>query len=180
MFAVGCTERFNRARQSDMTDQFSRPTTQRPARAVNVAHGSAHQFFSRFLGGRPLHATSPLPHAHWFDAGFPRPAVDIVEDERAFRIEAELPGVMEGDVELLVSGDTLILKGEKKEEAEETRGTTHLYERDYGIFQRQFFLPEGIDRGKISAKFDKGVLLITLPKSNSAAPPRTKIEIKFD
>jgi HSP20 family protein len=102
--------------------------------------------------------------------------VDITEDEAAFKLSAELPGLAEKDVQVSLSGDTLTIKGEKRQEREEKEKNYYLSERSYGEFQRAFILPEGVDREKIGAAFTNGVLTVTLPKTQQM-PPK-KIEVK--
>jgi HSP20 family protein len=106
----------------------------------------------------------------------PSPAVDITEEEGAFNVSAEVPGMSEKDINVSLSGDTLTIKGEKRQEREEKGDNRYLSERSYGAFQRSFSLPEDVDREKIAASFAKGVLTVTLPKSAKAAPK--KIEVK--
>jgi len=108
------------------------------------------------------------------------PAVDISEDEKAYTIAAELPGLDEKDIEVTATGDMLVLKGEKKQEKEEKRKDYYLSERSYGAFQRSFTLPDGVDQSKIAASFAKGVLTVTLPKTAEAREQRRKIEVKAD
>jgi len=106
----------------------------------------------------------------------PSPAVDITEEEGAFKLSAEVPGMSEKDIDVSLSGDTLTIKGEKRQEREEKGDNRYLSERSYGAFQRSFSLPEDVDREDIAASFDKGVLTVTLPRSAKAAPK--KIEVK--
>ncbi len=106
----------------------------------------------------------------------PTPAVDITEDDAAYKVTAELPGMEEKNVEVTLSDDVLTIKGEKTAETEKKDKNYYLSERSYGAFQRSFVVPEGVDSGKIAADFAKGVLTVTLPK---AAPPMKKaIEVK--
>jgi len=105
------------------------------------------------------------------------PAVDVTEDDKAYRLAAELPGMTEKDVDVSITGDMLVLKGEKRQEREEKEKNRYLTERTYGAFQRSFVLLEGIDRNKISAEFSKGVLTLTLPKTPDAQTQQKKIEI---
>jgi len=108
----------------------------------------------------------------------PNPAIDIAEDDKSFRLTAELPGMDEKDIEVGLNGDMLVLNGEKKQESEHKEKNYTLSERSYGSFQRSFWLPEGVDRDKIDASFTKGVLTVTLPKSAAAAVQSKKIEVK--
>src|ERR1700739_4997212 len=106
---------------------------------------------------------------------FSTPAIDMSEDEKAYKISAELPGIDAKDIDVSISGDMLVLKGEKRQEKEEKDKNYHFSERAYGSFQRAFELPASIDRGKIAADFSKGVLTITLPKTVEAQQPPKKI-----
>lgn len=106
------------------------------------------------------------------------PAVDVTEADGAYKVTAELPGLAEKDIEVSVSGDMLVLRGEKRQEREEKEANYYLSERSYGSFQRSFTLPDGVDRDKISAEFSKGVLTLTLPKTAEAKKQDKKIEVK--
>jgi HSP20 family protein len=109
---------------------------------------------------------------------FSAPAIDMSEDEKAYKISAELPGLDAKDVDVSVSGNTLVLKGEKRQEREEKEKNYYFSERAYGSFQRAFELPASVDRQKISADVSKGVLTITLPKTPDAQRQQKKIEVK--
>ena len=104
------------------------------------------------------------------------PAVDITENDTAFKLSAELPGLSEKDVDISVSGDTLTITGEKRQEKEDKQRNYYLTERSYGQFRRSSLLPEVVDRTKIDATFANGVLTITLPKTAKAEG--RKIEVK--
>jgi HSP20 family protein len=112
------------------------------------------------------------------EIGAVMPAVDMVEDEKSYRVTAELPGISQKDVEVTMEGGLLTIKGEKKEEREEKEKGFYLSERRYGSFQRSLRLPDGLDEGKIEAKFDNGVLTVVLPKSPEAISKPKKIEVK--
>lgn len=109
---------------------------------------------------------------------FAAPAVDVTENETAYKVTAELPGISEKDIEISLTGDVLVLKGEKRQEREEKEKNRYLSERAYGAFQRSLPLPDGVDRDAITAEFSKGVLTVTLPKSKEAQKQQKKIEIK--
>lgn len=106
------------------------------------------------------------------------PAVDMSEDDKSYKITAELPGLDEKNIDVSVSGDVLVIKGEKQQEKEEKDKNYYMSERSYGSFQRSFRLPEGVDQEKIAAGFAKGVLTITLPKTAEAQKQQKKIEVK--
>ena len=109
---------------------------------------------------------------------FSVPAIDMSEDDKAYRISAELPGLDAKDVEVSVSGDRLVLKGEKRQQQEEKNKNYYLSERTYGSFERSFELPVSVDRDKIAADFSRGVLTITIPKTAEVQKQQKKIEIK--
>ena len=139
------------------------------------------RLFDRFgFGVKPFRSWFDMQPDFQFRTTFemPSPAIDIVEEPTCYKLTAELPGMAEKDVELVVSGDTMTLKGEKKQETERKEKNYTLSERSYGSFQRTFTLPDGIDRDKISADFGKGVLTITLPKTPAAVAEPKKIEVK--
>ena len=106
------------------------------------------------------------------------PAIDVVDDGNAYRVTAELPGLSDKDIDVTKDGDLLTIKGEKKEEREQKEKGYFMSERHYGSFERTLRLPAGVDDAKIEAKFDKGVLTVTLPKTAEAMTKPKKINIK--
>jgi HSP20 family protein len=106
------------------------------------------------------------------------PAVDFVDDEKAYVVTAELPGMSENDVDVKYTDGVLTIRGEKKEEKEEKKKDYYLSERRYGSFQRAFQVPNGIAAEKIDATFKDGVLTVTMPKSPEAVKNEKKIAIK--
>jgi HSP20 family protein len=80
---------------------------------------------------------------------FSAPAIDMSEDNKSYRLCAELPGLDAKDVDISVSGDMLVLRGEKRQESEQKDKDYHFSERSYGSFQRAFELPASVDRDKI-------------------------------
>ncbi len=101
--------------------------------------------------------------------------LDISETDEAFEVEAALPGVKPEDVEIQVHGDTVTIKGNAKEEAEEKGKDWLRRERRYGVFARSFTLPTDIDAEKASANFENGLLKLRLPKSEAARPKTIKV-----
>jgi HSP20 family protein len=104
--------------------------------------------------------------------------VDVAEDDKAYTITAELPGIDEKDIDVSISGDVLMLKGEKRAEKEQKNQNRYVCERSYGSFQRSFALPADVDTGKIDAKFTKGLLVLSLPKNPKAEAALKKIRVK--
>ena len=107
------------------------------------------------------------------------PKVDIVEEDKSYKLSAELPGLDLDDITLDLSDGVLTLSGEKKTEKEENKeGNYHMMERSYGYFKRSFSLPPSVEEDKIKADFKKGVLRIVMPKSEKAQQHQRKIAIK--
>lgn len=105
------------------------------------------------------------------------PTADVLENENEIRVMVELPGMQAGDIELDLENNVLTISGEKHEEREQgEKGTWHLSERRYGRFSRSFVLPRDVDQENIHARFQDGVLRVTVPKSEKAR--RRRIEIQ--
>jgi HSP20 family protein len=105
------------------------------------------------------------------------PRFDLIESKDSLVIKADLPGMNEKDISVSLSGDNLIIKGERKNEREEKDKHYHRIERSFGSFQRIIPLPVSIESGKIDAKYNKGVLEISLPKKPEAKPKEIPIEV---
>ena len=106
------------------------------------------------------------------------PSVDITETKENFVVKAELPGLDGKDVNVSITGNLLTIKGEKKKETEDKDENRHYVERFFGSFQRSFQLPANVKSDKIDASFDKGVLKVTLPKTEEAKKKEIKINVK--
>ncbi len=104
------------------------------------------------------------------------PAVDISETEKEISVRVEVPGVDPNDLDLRVSGDVLVIAGEKKEESEENKKGYHHVERRFGSFHRTLRLPTEVDPEKVEAEFRNGVLTVRLGKT--AKSVAKKIAIK--
>lgn len=114
------------------------------------------------------------------DLYFLEPDIEVQDTEKNVLVSAELPGLNPEDIDIQVSDEGyLTIRGEKKHQTEEKAEGFYFSERSYGMFQRVVNLPTNeINREKITAEFDKGVLNITLPKLDSAKKKLRKIAIK--
>ena len=106
------------------------------------------------------------------------PSVDITEDEKEYVISADLPRVSKDDVKVVVENGSLILRGERQQEAEHKGTKVHRIERSYGSFYRTFTLPDDADGNGVTANFKDGVLRVSLPKSEEKKPKN--IEVRVD
>ena len=104
------------------------------------------------------------------------PAVNVIEFDDKFELEAALPGYSRKDVEIVVDNDILKLTSTKEEQTQ--NDNYRLREFGYNRFERKFQLPETVDTERISARFVNGVLTITLPKREEVIPQPPK-EIKI-
>jgi len=108
------------------------------------------------------------------------PKVDVKEGDKEIRVLAELPGMNEKDINVTLNKDSLTLRGEKKEEKEGNEKGYHRLERSYGSFCRTIPLPVEIESDKVSASYKKGILTITIPKSEKAIEEKKKIKIAVE
>lgn len=104
------------------------------------------------------------------------PPVNVREDGDKLVLEAELPGIKENDIEIEFENNILTIRGEKSHEREEGDGERyHVWERQYGSFQRSFTLPRTVRGEDVSASFDDGILTVVLPKTPEAKGRRIQI-----
>lgn len=106
------------------------------------------------------------------------PAVDVEETPEEFIIKAEMPGFDENNVKITVDKHVLHITGTAEEKEEEKDGRKYLIrERRHESFERSFSLPDGLDESAISAKFENGILSVTLPKTPEEKPRQIEVKI---
>ncbi|MGH7476286.1 MAG: Hsp20/alpha crystallin family protein [Longimicrobiales bacterium] len=103
------------------------------------------------------------------------PPVNVREDDDNLYVEVEVPGVTPDDIEISLENGMLRISGEKKQTRTDESGDYHIFERRYGRFERSFSLARRFDPDRITARYDDGVLRITLPKTEEARPRRIRI-----
>ena len=117
---------------------------------------------------RPLHGDA-----------LPTPAqikLDVNESDKAYTVVAEVPGVKKEDIHVSLDGNTVTLRAEVKQEDQQGTDKKALRtERYYGAVARSFQLPQDVDAGQAKAKYDNGVLTLTLPKKGSSSVQRLAI-----
>ncbi|MBS2027651.1 MAG: Hsp20/alpha crystallin family protein [Deltaproteobacteria bacterium] len=126
----------------------------------NLSHRMERAFapFQSFGSFEPLRA---VEEESW-------PNVDVYEDKEEVVFRAELPGIEQKDVEVVLEDSTLTIRGERKLFNEEKRENYRRIETGYGAFSRSFALPSTIDRDKLRAEMKKGVLEVHVPKREGA------------
>lgn len=101
------------------------------------------------------------------------PKVDVLENEQAFEIHFAVPGLNKEDFNIELKDNYLTVSGERKFSNEKKDKNYHSIETSYGSFSRAFSLPENVDATKINAKYDKGILELTIPKDEKKALKQT-------
>jgi HSP20 family protein len=139
---------------------------------ADTLHREMDRLFEDFWHGRPSLWLESAAH------GAVMARLDESEDEKAFHVAVELPGMDEKDVEITLSDGQLIIRGEKKREEEEKGKDFYRKERSFGAFCRRLPLPGAVDEEKVAASFRNGVLTVDLPKSEEALKKVKHIEVK--
>lgn len=101
----------------------------------------------------------------FFDNGIGTPPANIVETNKEFKLDLSVPGMKRDDFKVDVENGVLTITSEKEEEKNETEKNYRRREFSYSSFMRAFSLPENTDENKINAKYDNGMLQITIPKN---------------
>jgi HSP20 family protein len=143
-----------------------------PFRGFYDAHSEVDRLFNEMLGGlgRRGRGEGQRPSV-W------APAMDVLTKDGDLVIRAELPGVKQDDVDITLQNGVLTISGEHKADREAERGGYHVRERHYGSFRRSMTLPEGTDESKIHARFEDGVLEVSVEGAAvEQAPKRIEIE----
>jgi HSP20 family protein len=121
-------------------------------------------FFESFLD-----SFNTMSNVNW------SPSVDLEETKNDYIIHAELPGMNKKDIDISVENDVLTISGEKKERVQTKDSNCLISEIMSGHFSRSFRLPAQIDSEKIEAKWDNGILVVKIPKSEVAKPKKIQI-----
>jgi HSP20 family protein len=115
----------------------------------------------------------------WNGEQLPRlttPSLDLSETDNTLQVRMDMPGIKPSDIDIEVTGNTLRVSGERKEEKEEKGNTYHRVERHYGTFARMVTLPCEVNENKIEAECHDGVLTLTLPKTEQSKSKKIKVK----
>ena len=103
------------------------------------------------------------------------PSLDLSDRGDSLVAELEVPGIDPKEIDISVTGDVLMVSGEKKREREEKEHTYHLVERSYGKFSRSVRLPVHVDPDRVEASYKDGILTIRLEKAEQAKTKRIEV-----
>lgn len=152
------------------------------SRSIEQFHKDVDRLFDRAFRGFSLSSLGAngfdRPRLPRMSEGMLKPTLDLGVTDKDYTITVEIPGVDEKDVRLEIANDTLTIQGEKKLENEEKGKNYYRMERSYGSFQRMLSLPEDVDQDSVKAKFNKGVLSVTMPRNALPKPDVKQIEVK--
>jgi len=138
---------------------------------ANLTHWNPFKSLSRFPSTDiDTYLRGFAPPAIWanFETNAPDIRVDINEDDKAYRVKAEIPGVDKKDIDVSVDGSQVSISAEVKRESKKKEGEKEVCsERYYGQVYRSFSLPTNVDSSKSEARYENGVLTMTLPKKSN-------------
>lgn len=115
---------------------------------------------------------------NWADAVRSAPAADVIETDKEVQVKMDLPGHDPKTLQVKLEGDTLTVQSERKQESKDERKGYLRAERSYGMFSRSIVLPNSVDAQRGEAKFEQGVLTITLPKREDVKPKTIDIKVE--
>ena len=124
------------------------------------------ELISNFWGSNPT---------NWLDGNL-SPAVDVSEQENAFLMKVDIPGLEAKDLNVQVHGNTVTVSGQRQEEKETKDKTYYRMERRQGSFSRTINMPCNINEGEVAAEYVNGVLSLTLPKTEASKPKKIAIK----
>ena len=122
--------------------------------------------------------TRPFPQARDGGANWSGPAIDMYQTENEVVVRAAVPGFKTDEVQINVTGDVLIIKGELKRDEEKREKSWQIREHRWDAFERSITLPTSVVSDRASADFENGILTITLPKSEEVKPKTITIKAK--
>lgn len=136
-----------------------------PARELDALQREMNRLFGAAFNGESSGARGWLP------------AMDLVEEDDALVLRADLPGVEEDSINVEFQENVLTISGERQSEAQSQNGGFRRIERPSGAFSRSLTLPEGVDPDSVKASFNNGVLEVRVPKPEERKPRRVAINV---
>jgi HSP20 family protein len=140
-----------------------------PATAASLEPFRLMRDFLRWDPLRDLDLTTPT--------GAFMPSFDVKEGPDAYQFKADLPGILEADLEISLEGSRLTVAGKRESEAAKDGERWHVTERSHGSFSRTFTLPEDVDSEKVVAELRNGVLTLMVPKRPEVRPKKISVSL---
>jgi HSP20 family protein len=144
------------------------PVTLSPVRDLFSTRDEFNRLLDTFFTGSPVRGDLAPAFT---------PAVDIEETAEEFIFKADLPGMSQKDVKVNLMGDTLTIRGERKQESEHKEGGMHRTERIYGAFERTFRLGTPVRSDQVKAQYRDGVLEVHVPKAEEAKLREVEVQV---
>jgi HSP20 family protein len=116
--------------------------------------------------------------AGWVNQSTYLPAADVLETENEVLLKMDLPGHQPESLQIKLEGDTLTVQSERKQQVYPQQHRYLQSERSCGVFARSFVLPDTVDSGRCEARYEHGVLTVTLPKREEAKPKTIEIKVR--
>lgn len=127
-------------------------TNNQPVRTLARLQNDLDRVFTELLSWEPLMKSEMTCNC------------EVSEDKSHYTVKFDMPGVKKGDIKAELDGKVLTVFAERTEEKKTDGGKSRYSEVNYGSYQRSFTLPEAVEDGKVEAKFENGILSLTIPK----------------
>jgi HSP20 family protein len=142
-----------------------------PVAELNSIQSEMNRLFNAFFDQPSSGGSEAAASRRWI------PAMDLVETTDHYVLRADLPGLTEADVNVQLEDNVLTISGERKSEHERRPEGYYRLERAFGGFSRSLTLPDGIDPSGVQARFENGVLEVTIPKPERRKPRKVEISV---
>ncbi len=152
---------------SNAVDRWFEKRSLTPLREFTQIQDSFDRLFNNFMDLKKTEGLQPLSFS---------PSCEIVEDDKSYSLKFDIPGVSKDQVKLEIDKDRLTVRAERKEEKKSETKKKYLSEMYYGSYVRSFTLPTTIDEKAVEAKFENGVLTVTIPKTESVKAKQIAIQ----
>lgn len=139
-----------------------------------------HSEFDRMFDLMRRNISPAFKDDEFFKMNLLAPSLDVASDGKEYSVKVELPGIEADDITIEYSGNTMTIKGEKRQESEEKGKDYYHVERQYGSFQRLLNIPDDGDADNITSNFKNGVLSITIPRKSLPQKESKKIKIETE
>ncbi|MDF7823852.1 Hsp20/alpha crystallin family protein [Pontiellaceae bacterium B12227] len=138
---------------------------------LDMLHREVNELFETYFRG----TTERFGRSTMASVGY-----EVSETDHEIRVKVELPGMDQKDIRVELDENMLIVQGERRERQEEKKRNYHVSQMSYGGYCRSIPLPASVEGDKTKARYKRGVLTLTLPKTKEARSARRRIEVSVD